>query len=82
MRMIRIPILAVASLATLSGCLSLRADVPADAVRHHMAREEGIELGTVCSHEGKTFSEGAAVCMTGRRMTCGATARWAKDGDC
>lgn len=82
MHIILSTILALATLTTLGGCFSVRADVPADAVRQHMAREEGIELGAICSHEGQAFSEGAAVCMAGQRMACGATARWTPAGDC
>jgi hypothetical protein len=79
MRTLAISLLAIVSL---TGCLSLHADVPEDAVRQHIAREEGIELASICSYEGKSFSEGAVACMSERRMTCGATGRWVPDGGC
>ena len=78
MRIVAISLLA---LTTLSGCISLHADLPEELVRH-MAREDGVELGAICSHEGRNFSEGAIVCMTDRRMTCDPTGRWMQDGDC
>ena len=78
MRIVAISLLA---LATLSGCISLHADLPEELVRH-MAREDGVELSAICSHEGRNFSEGAIVCMTDRRMTCDPTGRWMQDGDC
>jgi len=74
-------IIAVATIATLSGCMSLHADLPERMVRH-IAREDGVELPAICSHEGQIYSEGAAVCMTGRRMICDATERWVQDDSC
>ena len=65
-----------------SGCFSLHADVPEDVVRRHVAREEGIDLASVCSHEGRTFSEGARTCMASLRMTCDPEGRWVEDGAC
>ena len=79
MRILAISLLA---LATLSGCFSLHADIPEEAVRLHLAREEGIELAAICSYEAKSFSEGASACMAGRRMTCDPTGRWVQDGAC
>jgi hypothetical protein len=79
MRMFAISIL---SLATLTGCLALHADVPEEAVRQHIAREEGIELASICSYEGKNFSEGAIACMADRRMTCAPSGRWISEGGC
>lgn len=70
------------ALATLTGCLSLHADVPEAVIRHHIAHEEGIDLGAICSHEGKTYSEGAITCMAAQRMVCDPTGRWAQNGDC
>ena len=72
------------ALAGLTGCFSLHATLPEDAVRRHMALEEGIELSAVCSLDGRTFSEGAVVCMAGQRMTCDAGGRWAaaENGGC
>ena len=43
---------------------------------------DGIELASICSYEGKSFSEGAVACMAERRMTCAATGRWVPDGGC
>ena len=77
MRIVAIPILA---LATLSGCLTLHADLPEEMVRH-IAREDGVELGSICSHEGQSFSEGAIVCMAMRRLTCDPTGRRLEQGD-
>ena len=54
MRTILIPSVALVAIAALGGCFSVRADIPPDAVRLHMAREEGIELGAICSHEGRS----------------------------
>lgn len=78
MRIVAIPVLA---LATLTGCLSLHADVPEDVVRRHIALEEGIELAAVCSLDGRSFSEGAVACMAGQRMTCDASGRWVPEED-
>ena len=79
MRIAAIPLLA---LVTLSGCLSLHAQVPEDAVRQHLAQEEGVELAAICSHDGRSFSEGAIACMAEQRMTCDAGGRWVQDGGC
>ncbi|MCG8588889.1 MAG: hypothetical protein MJE66_06320 [Proteobacteria bacterium] len=78
----RIAALSLLALVSLGGCLSLHADVPEDAVRRHMAHEEGVDLGAICSHEGRSFSEGALVCMADRRMTCDPTGRWVQDDAC
>lgn len=75
MRFIAIPLFALAA-AGLGGCMSLHANVPEDAVRRHMAKEEGLELAALCSLDGRTFSEGALVCMADRRMTCDPSGRW------
>lgn len=79
MRIVAISLLA---LTTLSGCLSLHADVPEEVIRHHVAREEGIELAAICSHEGRSFSEGAVACMADQRMSCDPDGRWVRDGGC
>jgi hypothetical protein len=70
------------ALATLSGCLSLHADLPEEVVRRHIAREDGVDLAMICSHEGRSFSEGAVACMAKQRMTCDPTGRWVQDGAC
>ena len=70
------------TLVPLTGCMSLHADLPEDAVRHHMAREDGIQLAAICLHDGQNSSEGAIACMAGRRMSCGPTGRWVPDGNC
>ena len=79
MRIVAISLLA---LATQSGCMSLHANIPEEAIRRHMAHEDGVELGAICSQEGQSFSEGALVCMAKQRMTCDATGRWVQNGDC
>lgn len=79
MRMLAISLLA---LAPLTGCLSLHATLPEDAVRRHIAQEDGVELGAICSLEGRSFSEGAIACMAEQRMTCDASGRWVRDGGC
>ena len=79
MRIVAISLLA---LATLSGCLSLHADLPEEVVRRHIAREDGVDLGAICSNEGRSFSEGAVACMAKQRMTCDPTGRWVQDGAC
>ena len=78
MRIVAISLLA---LTTLSGCLSLHADLPPEMVRH-IARKDGVELSAICSHDGRSFSEGAIVCMAERRMTCDPSGRWAQDDTC
>lgn len=79
MRLIAISILA---LATLTGCMTLHAQVPEDVVRHHVANEEGIVLPAVCAHQGKRFSEGALVCMEESRMVCDPNGRWVENEAC
>jgi len=78
----RIVVISLIAMTTLSGCLSLRANLSDEAVRRHMARKHGIELGAICSQEGQSYSEGAIVCMAKRSMTCDPAGRWAQDGDC
>ncbi|MCP5057740.1 MAG: hypothetical protein GY937_13605 [bacterium] len=78
----RIAAISILALPGLTGCLSLHADIPEALVRQHVAREEGIELAAICSHEGRTFSEGAIACMAKAHMTCDPTGRWVRDGDC
>lgn len=67
--------------AALAGCMSLRADLPEDAVRE-MARRDGADLAALCSHDGRSFSEGAILCMAGQRMICDPTGRWVQNGEC
>ena len=81
MRIVAIPLLALA-LTPLTGCFSLQAKIPPEAVRYHMAHEEGIDIGALCNHGGESFSEGAYVCMVKQRMSCDANGRWVPDGDC
>ena len=78
---VRIAAIPVAALLS-AGCFSLHAHVPEEAVRHHLAQEEGVVLPAVCAYEGKRFSEGAFTCMTTRRMTCSPEGRWVQDGSC
>ncbi len=78
MRIVAISILA---LATLSGCVTVHADLPEEMVRH-IARKDGVELGATCSQNGQSYSEGAIVCMAKQRMTCDPTGRWVEDGAC
>jgi len=60
MRIVAISILA---LVTLSGCMTVHAYLPDEMVRH-IARKDGVELGAICSHEGRSFSEGAVAFLT------------------
>ena len=78
----RIATISLLGLVTLTGCMTLHADVPAEVVRYHMVHEEGFDIGAICSHEGRTFSEGAIACMAAQRMTCDPTGRWTQDGSC
>ncbi len=78
----RSAVISLLALAALPGCVNLHADVPEDVVRRHIAEEEGIELAAVCSQEGRTFSEGAVVCMADQRMTCDPSGRWVAKGGC
>ena len=66
------------TLATLTGCVSVQADVPEEVVRH-MARQDGVDLGATCSQDGKRFSEGAISCMANQRMVCDPAGRWVQD---
>lgn len=77
-------VLSSLALALFTGCMSLHATLPEDAVRLHMAQEEGLDLGAICSLDGRSFSEGAVACMVGQRMTCDPSGRWvvAEDGGC
>ena len=79
MRLVAIPLLA---LAGLTGCVSLQAQIPEEAILHHMAHEEGIEVAALCSHAGQRYSEGAVACMEGQRMSCDPSGRWVAGGDC
>ena len=78
MRTVAISLLAA---VTQIGCMTLHADLSEEMVRH-LAREDGVQLGAICSHEGRSFSEGAIVCMAEQRMTCDPTGRWVQDDDC
>ena len=79
MRTVAVSLLA---LVTLSGCVAFHAHLPEDAVRRHMAREDGVEMGAICSHGGQTYSEGAIACMDAQRVVCYASGRWAAEGPC
>ena len=70
------------ALAAPTGCMFLHANIPEEAVRRHLAHEEGIELAAICSHEGRSFSQGAIACKAAQRMTCDATGSWVQDGSC
>jgi len=80
MRIATHSLLALATLTT--GCLSLHADIPEDVIRRHSALEDGIELGAICSLEGKGYSEGAVACMAGQLMTCDPAGRWSEGDRC
>ena len=84
MRTISLSLLSLIGLALVAttGCMTVHADVPEDVIRHKMARDEGIELSARCSHEGRSYSEGAMVCMTQQLMSCSPSSVWTRDGDC
>lgn len=78
----RIIAIALLALAPLTGCVALHANLPEEMVRH-IASRDGVELGAICSLDGRHFSEGAIACMTAQRMTCDPTGRWInQEGDC
>ncbi len=81
MRFVALPVLALA-VASLTGCVSLHAAVPEDVVRQHAVHEDGLDLPSICQMGGQSYSEGASVCMTERRMTCDPNGRWVQDGTC
>jgi len=84
MRTVALSLLAtilVLTSAVLTGCMTVQAKVPEDAVRQ-MARKDGADLAAICSHEGRSFSEGAILCMAGQRMSCDAAGRWIEQGAC
>ena len=74
-------LISLLTLVALTGCISLHAELPEEMVRH-IAREDGVDLGAICSHNGQSFSEGATLCMANRRMTCDRAERWVHDGTC
>jgi hypothetical protein len=78
----RIAAISILTLASLTGCMSLHADLPEEVIRQHVAREEGLELAALCSLDGRSFSEGAVACMAGQRMTCDASGRWVGEEAC
>ncbi len=71
-----------AVVASGSGCMTLHANLPEDAVRAHVAKEQDIELAAVCAYQGQRFTEGAIACMSEQRMSCGPAGRWVEEGDC
>ncbi len=77
-----VSLLALLPLSILTGCMTLQADIPEDVIRVHAAAEHDIELAAVCSHEGKTYSEGAVTCMAEQRMTCDPAGRWVAGDGC
>jgi len=62
--------------AARTGCMTLHADLPEEGVRQRIAYEDGIELAAICSHEGKSFSEGAAPAWP---RSCDPQGCWVKD---
>jgi hypothetical protein len=84
MRLITLSLLALAllTLAALTGCMTLHAQIPEDVVRQHVQNEEGIVLPAVCTHEGMRFSEGARVCMEKQGMSCDPSGRWLAGDAC
>ena len=72
-------LISLLALVTLTGCASLHAHLPEEMIRH-IARKDGVEISAICSHEGQSYSEGATVCMTKRRMTCDLSERWVHEG--
>jgi hypothetical protein len=74
-------VISILALGAFSGCVALHADIPEDVVRH-IAREDGAQVGAICSQDGRGFSEGAVVCMASQRMTCDPGGRWIQDGGC
>ena len=77
----RIFAISLLALVSLTGCMTFHAHIPEEMVRH-MARKDGVELGSICVHEGQSYSEGASICMAERRMTCDPNGRWVQDGAC
>jgi hypothetical protein len=69
-------------LFALSDCVSLHAEVPDEVIRHHIARKEGIEIGAICSHESRHYSERAVACRASQRMTCSTAGRCVSLGEC
>lgn len=78
MTKIYIPLMA---LVALGGCMSLHANVPEEVVRQY-ARKDGMDVAASCAQDGRSFSEGAVVCMADRRMTCDESGRWTQSGAC
>ena len=78
----RIAAVSLLAVATLTGCMTLHAQIPEDVVRLHAASEHGVDVGASCANEGKHYSEGALACMAGQRMTCDPSGRWSPSGDC
>ena len=71
----------VLALIPLTACFSLQAQIPEEMVRQ-MARKDGVDLGAICSFNGKSYSEGAIACMETERMVCSEGDRWVRDGTC
>lgn len=71
----------IALIAFISGCMSLRANVPEEVVRGY-ARKDGVEIAASCARDGRSYSEGAVVCMVDRRMACSGSGRWVNEGSC
>ena len=70
----------LAACVTLLGCVVVR--VPDGLVEEVTVQLHDIQVGTICSHDGKAYSAGSRQCMDGRQMECEASGRWVERGSC
>jgi hypothetical protein len=64
----------------LLGCVVVR--IPDGLIDNVSLDLHDIQVGSVCTHEGKAYSAGSRLCMGDRKMECEVSGRWGELGSC
>jgi hypothetical protein len=65
-----------------TGCVMVHASLPEELMDNVTVQIDDIQIGAICTHAGKAYSEGSTHCMGGQRMRCQSGSGWVENGEC
>jgi hypothetical protein len=78
--MLRGTIAVLAASVMLAGCVMVR--VPDGLVDEVSVQLHDIQVGGMCTHDGRAYSTGSRTCMAGTQMECQGSGHWVERGSC
>ena len=70
------------ALIAFTGCIAVHAQLPEEFMDNVTVQVRDVQIGTICTYDGRAYSVGSSHCMGGRRMQCENGGAWVDGGNC